>query len=98
MSNITITLDATQIKGFEYIGADPQEWIENCAFNRARQAVDEIVKIYVAHCLDSGLSIPSTREEIVDAAFSSGVVKTPEQLRVEAEAEMAARIAAQQGA
>lgn len=89
MSNITITLSATQVKGFEYAGADPQEWVENCVFSRTRQAIDEIVKKYVAHCLDNGLTIPATREEIVDAAFAEGIVKTPAQIQAELEAQQA---------
>ncbi len=87
MQTITINLSDTQVKGFEYVGADPEEWVTNCAVNRARQAIDEIVKIYVAHCLDTGAAVPSTREEIVSAAFESRVVKTPAQIRAELEAQ-----------
>ena len=41
--DITITLTDTEYKGLQSAAADPQEWIENAATNRAKVAVDDIV-------------------------------------------------------
>ena len=76
MENITITLTDTQMKGLEYASLSPQEWAENSVTNRARIANDEIVKITIDHCLDNGVQVPATREEIVAYAFDNGVVQT----------------------
>ena len=84
MVEITITLTDTQYKGLEYASTDPQFWVENVVTERCRIANDEIVQIVVAHCLDNGLQVPATREEIVAYAFSSGVVKTAQQRHDEA--------------
>ena len=86
MTTITIELTDTQYKGLEYAAADPQEWAENAVTERARIANDEIVKITVDYCLDNGIAIPATREEIVAYAFDNDVVKTAAQRNVEAEA------------
>jgi hypothetical protein len=84
--DITITLTDTQYKGLQYAAADPQDWVDNAVTNRARIANDEIVKITVDHCLDNGIAVPATREEIVAYAFENDVVKTAADRNAEAEA------------
>ena len=56
---------------------------------RARIANDEIVQTTVQYCLDNGVQVPATREEIVAYAFANGVVKTAAERQAEAEAAMA---------
>ena len=79
MPNITITLTETQYKGLEYAALSPEDWAENAVTERARIANDEIVQLTVQHCLDNGVQIPATREEIVAYAFDNAVVKTAQQ-------------------
>jgi hypothetical protein len=74
--NYTITLTETEKLGMEYIAYDPQEWIENVMKERSRIAIDEIVKIAVDKFLEVGQITPATREEIVDAAYANGWIKT----------------------
>lgn len=76
MNEITITLTDTQLLGLKYVAMDPQEWIQNAATNRARQANDEIVDKTVKFCLDNGIQIPATREEIVSYAYDNGLIIT----------------------
>jgi hypothetical protein len=90
MATITINLTDTQYKGLEYAALSPEDWAENAVTERARIANDEIVNLTVQHCLDNGIQVPATREEIVAYAFDNGVVKTAAVRQAEAEAEMAA--------
>jgi len=83
--NITITLTDTQYKGLEYVAVSPEEWADNVVTDRARIANDEIVNLTVKHCLDNGLQVPATREEIVAYAFANDVVKTAAERQAEAE-------------
>ena len=76
MATITIELTDTQYKGLEYAAVSPQEWAENAVINRARIANDEIVDLTVKYCLDNGIQVPATREEVVAYAFDNDVVKT----------------------
>ena len=76
MPDITVTLTDTQMKGLQYISASPQEWVENVATNRARQANDEIVQMYTNRALDEGVQIPATRELIVADASTRGWAQT----------------------
>jgi hypothetical protein len=93
MPTITIELTDTQYKGLEYAALSPQDWAENAVTERCRIANDEIVQTTVAYCLDNGIQVPATREEIVAYAFDNGVVKTAAVREEEAEAEAAAMAA-----
>lgn len=84
MPNITITLTDTQYKGLEYVAVSPEEWADNIVTDRARIANDEIVNLTVKHCLDNGVQVPATREEIVAYAFDNTIVKTAAQRNEEA--------------
>lgn len=86
MPDITVTLTDTQYKGLEYVALSPQEWADNALTNRARIANDEIVNLTVEYCLDNGVQVPATREEIVAYAFANDVVKTAAERQAEAEA------------
>ena len=87
MPTITIELTETQYKGLEYAALSPEDWAENAVTERCRIANDEIVNITVQHCLDNGIQVPATREEIVAYAFDNEVVKTVAVRNSEAEAE-----------
>jgi len=76
MPSITIDISNTEYKGLEYAAISPQEWVDNAVKNRARIANDEIVDIAVKYCLDNGIQVPPTREDIVEYAFQNNIVKT----------------------
>ena len=90
MPDITVSITDTENKGMEYVAASVQDWADNAITNRARIAVDEIVKIYTDRALDEGVQIPATRELIVADAFARGWVKTAAQRNEEAAAELPA--------
>ena len=87
MTSVKIELTETQLKGLEYAAVSPQDWADNAVRNRARIANDEIVNITVKYCLDNGIQVPPTREDIVEYAFANGVVKTAAERQAEAEAQ-----------
>ena len=86
MATITIELTETQYKGLEYAALSPEDWAENAVTERCRIANDEIVQTTVQHCLDNGIQVPATREEIVAYAFDNDIVKTAAVRNAEAEA------------
>lgn len=85
MTTITIELTETQYKGLEYAAVSPEDWATNAVTERARIANNEIITIVTEHCLDNGIQIPATREEIVDYGFVNGLVKTAQQRNEETE-------------
>ena len=84
MANYTVTYTETEDKAMQYAAASVDDWIQNAAHERARIAIDEIVKLAVEKFLEAGQSIPGSREEIVAAAFANGWVKTAAQRNEEA--------------
>lgn len=87
MPDITVSITDTENKGMEYVAASVQDWADNALTNRARIAVDEIVKIYTDRALDEGVQIPATRDLIVADAFTRGWVKTAAQRNADAAAQ-----------
>lgn len=85
---ITIELTETQYKGLQFAALSPEDWALNAITERSRIANDEIVQKAVQHCLDNGIQIPGTREEIVEYAFTNELVKTAEQRNLESEADI----------
>lgn len=57
MKNITYSVD---------------DWVYNACHNRAKQSMDAIISRSISKFLDAGIQIPSSREDIVLAAFANG--------------------------
>jgi len=76
----TITLTEAEDLALQYVAADPQDWIDNAATNRARIAIDEICDLYVKHKLDNNHPITATNKpDMVLAAYDEGLIKTAAQ-------------------
>lgn len=96
MTTYNITLTAAEDAALSYAAFSQDDWIQNAVHERARVAIDEIVQVTVAKCLETNVQIPGSKDEMVTLAFAQGWVKTAAQRQAEFEAEAAAR-AAQQG-
>lgn len=55
------------------------EWIQNVCHERASKAIDAIVNRSLTKFFQAGIPIPSSKEEIVLAAFANGWEKTAAQ-------------------
>jgi hypothetical protein len=81
----TITLTEAEDLALQYVAADPQEWIDNAATNRARIAIDEICDLYVKNKLENNQPITTTNKpDMVLAAYEEGLVTTAAQRNEEA--------------
>ena len=74
--NYTVTLTDTEKLAMEYIAYEPPDWVENAMKERARIAIDEIVKIAVDKFFEINESIPGSKDEIVSQAYSRGWINT----------------------
>jgi hypothetical protein len=92
---IIIDLTLAEEKAISSAMPNTLEWADYTIKNRCRIAIDEIVQLSVTKCLEVGLSIPNSREEIVDLAFSQGWVKTAAQRIAEEQENAQAKIAEQ---
>jgi hypothetical protein len=94
--NYLITLSAAEDKALSYAAFSQQDWIDNAVHERCRIAIDEIAKICVEQCLANNIQIPGSKDAMVDLAFQNGWVLTAADRQAQAEAEAAARLAAEQ--
>jgi hypothetical protein len=72
MKTYTVTLTQAEDIALGYIAASQHDWIDNAVHNRCRFAIDEIVALAVERCLDQGIQLPSSKEDIVDLAKNQG--------------------------
>jgi hypothetical protein len=70
----TIEITNAEDKALGYVAFSQQDWIDNMVHERCRIAIEGIVQITTKHCLDNGIQIPATREDIVDFAFENALV------------------------
>lgn len=95
MQTFTITLSAAEDAALSYAALSQDDWIQNAVHERCRLAIEEIVALTVQKCLETHTPIPGSKDAMVELAFTNGWVKTAAQRQAEAEAEAAARLAAQ---
>jgi len=81
-----INLTQAEDKALSYVAFSQDDWIQNAVHERCRVAIDEIVQITVAKCLETSTQIPGSKEEMVELAFTQGWVKTAAQRQAEFEA------------
>jgi len=74
MADYTVTLTDTEKTAMEYIAFDVDHWISNAAHNRARIAIEEIIKLNTAYCNDNSIAIEVGREAQVLQALKLGVI------------------------
>lgn len=74
--NYTIELTETEKAALEYVAYDAKEWIQHSAKERARLAIEDIVKIAVDKFLEAGQTIPGSKEEIVATAYENNWIET----------------------
>lgn len=74
MADYTVRLTDTEQTAMEYIAFDVDDWITNAATNRARIAIEEIIKLNTAHCNDNSIAIAVGADAQVAQALSLGVI------------------------
>ena len=74
-----IALTAAEDAALSYVAFSQDDWIQNAVHERCRVAIEEIVGIAVQACLQEGVQIPGTKDDIVALAFEKGWVKTAAQ-------------------
>lgn len=76
MTTYTIELTAAEDAALSYVAFSQDDWIQNAVHERCRIAVEEIVQITVQKCLQTGIQIPGSKEDMVALAFDQGWIKS----------------------
>lgn len=69
MKSINVELTDVEDMALQYAAISSQEWIQNAARYRSSEAINEIVKIVIDKCLEEGVQIPGTKDDIVMLGF-----------------------------
>lgn len=83
MSQYIINLSAAEDAALSVAALSQDDWIQNAVHERCRIAIDEIVQVCVAKCLETNIQIPGSKDEMVTLAFTNGWVKTAAQRQAE---------------
>lgn len=76
MKTLTISISNTQYQALEYVATSVHEWADNAVKARALSAINDIVQLYTTRALDEGVSIPATRELIIQDAYDREWIQT----------------------
>lgn len=87
MTTYTIEYTEAEDLAMHYIALSADDWIQNAAHERARIAIEDIVKITVEKCLETNTQIPGSKDDMVLLAFEQGWVKSAEQINKEMESQ-----------
>ena len=72
-NNYTISLTDEQKAAFETVTFDIKEWIENFAHERARVAIDDMIKNLVEHCNANEIALSVGRPAQIQQAVALGL-------------------------
>ena len=86
MTTYTIELTAAEDAALSYVAFSQDDWIQNAVHERCRIAIEEIVQITVQNCLQTGIQIPGSKEDMVSLAFDQGWIKSAAVRQQEAQA------------
>lgn len=86
MATYTVTISQAQDMALSWDAFSQQDWIDNALHVRCNIAINDIVQITVAKCLETNTQIPGSKDEMVELAFAQGWVKTAAQRQAEYEA------------
>lgn len=76
MTTYTIELTAAEDAALSHVAFSQEDWIQNAVHERCRIAIEEIVQITVQKCLQTGIQIPGSKEDMVALAFDQGWIKS----------------------
>lgn len=85
---ITTEISDAMYKALESAASDPAEWAKSAIELRCREAYNEIYRTTVDRYLEEGITVPSSKDEIVLDSFSRGWTKTVAQLNAEFDDEL----------
>ena len=76
MTKITIAISDTEKKALNFMGEDPQEWLQQAVQTRAHKAKMNIADRFRKRANDEGIQIPVGLDNIVQEAHKRGWLKT----------------------
>ena len=74
-TSYTVGITTGEYKALQYVMVDQNFWVNNALQNRARQASNEIVKLYTNYKINKGEAITAIgTTAVIEAAYAEGVI------------------------
>ena len=64
----------------ETVVNDAQEWVQNAFSSRVNEQKKSMIRHIIEYCLENGISIPNSEDEIIQVGFDNGVFKSLKEL------------------
>jgi len=76
MPLVTVQISELDEEAMRVVCESSQAWLANTFKERAQIAIQQIVAVCQAKCLEQGVQIPATQQEMVTLAIKNNWVKT----------------------
>ena len=74
-TSYTVGITTGEYKALQYVMVDQNFWVNNSLKNRARQASNEIVRLYTNYKINKGEAITAIgTTAVIEAAYAEGVI------------------------
>ena len=74
-TSYTVGITTGEYKALQYVMVDQKDWITNALKVRAKNATEEIIRIYTNYKINKGQAITAIgTTAIIEAAYSEGVI------------------------
>jgi len=74
-TSYTVGITTGEYKALQNVMVDQKDWVENALKNRARIAIDNIVKTYTTYKVEKGEAITAIgTTAVIEAAYAEGVI------------------------
>ena len=74
-TSYTVGITTGEYKALQYVMVDQNFWVNNSLKNRARQASNEIVRLYTNYKINKGEAITAIGSTaVIEAAYAEGVI------------------------
>ena len=74
-TSYTVGITTGEYKALQYVMVDQNFWVNNSLKNRARQASNEIVRLYTNYKINKGEAITAVGSTaIIESAYAEGVI------------------------
>ncbi|WP_261840898.1 hypothetical protein [Aliamphritea ceti] len=85
MKRLIVDIEDLEFVALETAAVDPREWLKNFVGVRVKKELAGLKMVVAQHCMNEGVSLPTTEAEIISLGISNGWIKTAAQRQAEAE-------------
>lgn len=83
MKRLIVDIEDSEFLALELAAVDPREWFKNFVNVRASQELKNLQMIVAQQCIEGGVQMPATTDEVIALGVAKGWIKTAAQRQAE---------------